>query len=80
MVSATSSVSIEEADMKLPPSPTRPRLDRLLEEAGKMQLTPQEIWDQRVSFAFGQMMDCSPEVTRDQVEARAVELYGPRPS
>tara|TARA_R110000803_G_scaffold46081_2_gene96773 strand:- start:2158 stop:2286 length:129 start_codon:yes stop_codon:yes gene_type:complete len=41
-------------------------------------MTPQMIWDQRVSFAFGQMME-NPQVTREMVERQATALYGPRP-
>lgn len=65
-----------------------PTLDGLLKRvcaSGQLgspprKLTPAEIWDQRVSFVFGQLMDCAPHITREEVEARAVEMYGPRPS
>lgn len=26
-----------------------------------------------------QMIKCSPSITKEQIEARAVELYGPKP-
>jgi len=61
--------------------PSRPRykLNELLKRAANHKMTPQEIWDQRVSFAYGQLMDCAPDVTREQVMGRATEMYGPRP-
>ena len=52
-------------------------VDRLREVA-EQPMTPQMIWDQRVSFAFGQMME-NPDVTREMVERQATALYGPRP-
>lgn len=58
----------------------RTELERLLEEAKGHVMTPREIWLQRVSFVYGQMMDCSPGITREDVEARAAETYGPCPA
>lgn len=52
-------------------------LDRL-REAAEQPMTPQMVWDQRVSFVFGQMME-NPQVTREMVERQATALYGPRP-
>jgi hypothetical protein len=43
-----------------------------------LPMTPQMLWDQRVSFAYGQMME-NPQVTREMVERQATALYGPRP-
>lgn len=60
-------------------APNRPDLDMLLEKAKDIPITPSMLWDQRVSFVYGQMMDCNPGITREQVGARAVEQYGPRP-
>jgi len=54
-------------------------LEKLLKEAAKHKMSPQEIWDQRVSFAYGNLMDCVPRITREGVEQVATELYGPRP-
>lgn len=65
---------------KLPPSKPHRELNRLLREAARRPLTPAELWKQRVSFVYGQLQDCAPEITRDQVEARATEIYGPKPS
>ncbi len=56
-----------------------PKLNALLKRAAEHKITPGEIWDQRVSFAFGQMME-NPHVTREMVEQRVTEMYGPRPS
>lgn len=57
----------------------RAKLERLLEVAKNHVMTPREIWLQRVSFVYGQMME-NPEVTREAVEARATETYGPCPA
>lgn len=65
--------------MKLAPCPTRPDLDRLLLAAAQHVVTPRELWLQRVSFVYGQMMDCSPSITREQVEASCTQTYGPCP-
>jgi hypothetical protein len=62
------------------PIPLDPALEALIEKARHHVMTPAEIWDQRVSFVYGQMMDCAPEITREQVEARVTEMHGPRPS
>ena len=56
-----------------------PTLDELLRKAAAHKMTPREIWDQRVSFVYGQMMDCAPDITREEVERRVIEMYGPRP-
>jgi hypothetical protein len=50
----------------------------LLRKAAEQPMTPQMIWDQRVSFAYGQIME-NPQVTREMVERQATALYGPRP-
>lgn len=54
------------------------KLVDLLRKAAEQPMTPQMQWDQRVSFAFGQMME-NPQVTREMVERQATALYGPRP-
>lgn len=56
-----------------------PNLDALLKKAAQHKMTPRELWEQRVSFAYGQMMDCAPHTTREEIEARAIETYGPKP-
>lgn len=57
----------------------RTELNRLLEKARDHKMTPAEIWDQRVSFVYGNMPFRST-VTREQVVAAVTEMYGPRPS
>ncbi len=64
--------------MLIPKSIPHPELDRLLKEAAKHELTPREMWLQRVSFAYGQSMD-NPRVTREMVEREAERIYGPCP-
>lgn len=67
------------ARMSLGCPPTNPELIRLL-EAAKLRgpLTPREIWQQRVSWAYGNnLSDNAP--TREQVEAAAIAVYGPCP-
>jgi hypothetical protein len=61
-------------------TPTDPELNRLLKEGAKRPMTPCEVWDQRVSFVWGQMMDCAPEITRAEIEQQVARFYGPRPS
>ena len=55
---------------------TDPELLALLERGRNHVMTPEELAEQRVSFAYGQMMDCAPHVTKEQVRARAREVYG----
>lgn len=57
----------------------RKRLNYLLAQAAKHKMTPGEIWDQRVSWVFGQLMDTHPDVTRAEVVKRIEAHYGPRP-
>lgn len=63
--------------MQLPPAPERKELEALLREAAEHEMTPGEIWDQRVSFVYGQLME--HRVTREQVIASTIRVYGPRP-
>ncbi|QEW27814.1 hypothetical protein [Roseovarius indicus] len=39
-------------------------------------MTAAEIRDQRISFAYGQMMDSAPNVTKEDVERIHDEIYG----
>lgn len=45
-------------------------LQKLLEKAAGLPMTPEELFEQKVSFVYGQLMDCNPEVTKDQVRAQ----------
>ena len=58
---------------------TDPVLLALLKASATHSMTPREIWQQRVSFVYGQMMDCAPELTREDIERKAEEVYGPCP-
>lgn len=57
---------------------TNPVLVNLLEKAARHVMTPREIWDQRVSWACGQLKG-NEVIPRARVEAVAIQLYGPRP-
>ena len=46
-------------------------LERLLEWARHYEMSPEEQFEQKVSFAYGQMMDCAPHVTKNQVREAA---------
>ncbi len=65
--------------MKLPPAASHPKLEALLHATVKHKMTPGEIWDQRVSFVYGQLMYCAPKTTREEAAATVTETYGPRP-
>ncbi len=66
--------------MQLHPIKDSPELTRLLAAAASHEMTPAEIWDQRVSFAYGNASLENARITRQMVVERATELYGPRPS
>ena len=44
-----------------------PNLDELIEKARGHIMSPREIQEQKISFVYGQMMDCAPNITREQV-------------
>jgi len=54
-------------------APNRPELDRLLKEAAKRPMTAADWREQQVSFVYGQMMDCAPHLTKDDVRRIAYE-------
>lgn len=60
--------------------PTNPELDRLLKEAADHVMTPAEIWDQRVSYVYGEMNMGGRSALREDVVKRITETYGPRPA
>lgn len=64
--------------MRMKPGKPRPDLEELLRKSAAHKLTPGEIWDQRISWAYGNLPDGNT-TTREQVEVRAIEMYGPRP-
>jgi hypothetical protein len=50
------------------PCPPRPELDALIEAARhRGPMTAEERFEQCVSFVYGQMMECAPDVTKEQV-------------
>lgn len=56
-----------------------PELERLIVAARERgPLTPREVWQQHVSFAYGSLPEGST-TTREEIERRAVETYGPCP-
>lgn len=42
-------------------------ISKLLRESAKQKMTQDEIDEQCVSFVYGQMMDCQPDMTIEQV-------------
>lgn len=56
-----------------------PRLSRELEEAlaraAGHVMTAEEIRAWRISFAYGQMMDCAPNVTKEEVARIHDEMW-----
>lgn len=55
---------------------TDPKLIELLEAARHHIMTPAEIREQRISFTYGQMMDCAPDLTKDDVRKISDAVYG----
>lgn len=54
-----------------------PGLDALIAKVRTMPpMTAAEVRGQRISFAFGQMMDCAPDVTKEKVAQWHDEIYG----
>lgn len=48
-------------------------LDRLVEAARNIKMSPAEVFEQRVSFVWGQM---NGEMTKDQVRERLRDMQG----
>lgn len=48
----------------------RPELEKLLKEAAKRPMTPDECFEQKVSFVYGQLGFSNPEITKEEVRAR----------
>lgn len=49
------------------PAPRRPSLEKLLQQTQNYVMSPAEIREQRISFVYGQLMDCAPHVTKEQI-------------
>lgn len=53
------------------PTLKSPTLDELLATAkARGPMTPDEMFEQKVSWVYGQMMDCDPTITKDEVRRR----------
>ena len=50
--------------------PMNDELERLLKECTNRPVTNEELFEQKVSFVYGQMMDCCPDVTKDEIRER----------
>ncbi len=44
------------------------KIEELLDKAKKYKMSPEEEIQQKISFVWGQMMDCNPKVTREEIE------------
>lgn len=62
--------------MKFAHVTTNPELLRLLAATRNHVMTPDEIREQRISFVYGQMMDCAPNLTKDDVRRISDEMHG----
>lgn len=52
-------------------------INRLLEEARKRPpMTATEIRAQRISFVYGQLMDCAPHITKEKIALLHDAQYG----
>src|SRR5690606_22508806 len=67
---------------KLPwkPGQTNPELLRLLEEARNHVMTPAEIYEQRISFVYGNLSIENDKITKGMVRKWVEETYGPPPT
>ena len=57
------------------------KFEELIKLLDSHKMSPQEIWDQRVSFAYGQLTAETgvSAVTLDMVKEAATKEFGPRP-
>ena len=55
----------------LKPAPSRPELERLLEEARKSGVSDEELREQRASFAFGNAPAGADRITKESARAAA---------
>jgi hypothetical protein len=53
-----------------------PKLAEMLKMARTYQMTDAEVRAQRISFVYGQLMDCAPHITKDQIAAEHDRIYG----
>ena len=58
------------------PIKTDKRLLALIERAKGHVMTSDEIRAQRISFVYGQMMDCAPHLSKQDIGDEHDKLYG----
>lgn len=49
-------------------------LRQLLEKAAKHIMTPKEIYEQKVSWIYGQLIDVQPEITKEEIKDQLKKL------
>ena len=57
----------------LGPAPDHPELDRLLEQARTVQVTDEQLQEQRISFAYGNALE-SANITKESVRDASKSL------
>jgi hypothetical protein len=60
--------------------PLSPELLALIEKAKRHVMTPEEQRAQRISFVYGQLMDCAPHVTKEEVARIHDQEYSALPA
>ncbi len=53
-------------------APVRPELDELIRQARDHVMTPEDLFEQRVSFVYGNVSMANPNVTREMVREIAL--------
>ncbi len=66
--------------MKVKDLPVPAPLRRALAAARKHVMSEEEMREQRISFAFGNLMECSPLTTKDDVRRAVAQPGVARPS
>jgi len=51
-----------------------PDLIAMLEKAKLHKITPKEAYEQKVSFVYGQLMDCNPSITKEEIKRHLAEM------
>lgn len=52
------------------------RLRDLIERARHHKMTPEEKFEQRVSFVYGQQSHRGPQRTKDEIRRHLIEIHG----
>lgn len=53
-----------------------PELEKAIERARNHKMTPEEIFEQKVSFVYGQQMDSPNPLEKDQIRQMLIEHQG----